>query len=310
MIPLNYHHLYYFWTVARRGSISAAAQELYLSQPTLSGQLKQLERSLKLRLLVRGRSGVTLTPEGRAVFERCARIFAEGEELAAFVKGGPAAPAVLRIGLRPTVTREVMLKVLEFAHALDQTSRVLILSGDADVLVGKLKHQALDLVIANQDFSAGEMELRGRLVSKLPVYFVAHPSVRRRVKRFPADLSKVPLLVRPEETGVRKQVDDYLGRRRIECEIEADSDDSELLRRLAIAGKGVTVLSGLAAAEDLKARRLATLHSHPVGIEEPIWFISRSHPPANEALRRMVEALMSEFTLFGRVPAVRSRLGA
>lgn len=297
MIPLNYHHLYYFWTVGRLGSISAAGHELYLSQSTLSTQLKELEEAFKAKLLVRSRSGVSLTPEGRSVFERCERIFAEGAELVSLVRSGYTAPAVMKVGLRPTVTREVPLRVLRFAHAKDASSRVAVFSGEAEALVDKLKRQALDLIIANRDLSVSSRDLRGRLVAQLPVFFVASRAVRKLVKRFPADLVKTPLLLRPTDTPVRKQVDQFLARRRLVCPIEADSDDVELLRGLAIEGRGVTALSGLELAADLKAGRLTTLHPSPIGLHEPVWFIVRVQPHGNPAVRRLIDGVMEEFSL-------------
>ena len=81
MIPLNYHHMFYFWTAVKRGSITQASRDLYLTQPALSQQLKQLERSLKRELFTRGRGGIVLTKPGRIVFEHCERIFTEGEAL-------------------------------------------------------------------------------------------------------------------------------------------------------------------------------------------------------------------------------------
>ena len=80
-LDLNYHHLYYFWVCVRAGSLTAASRELHLSQSALSLQLKSLERALGRRLLDRSRSGVLPTADGRLVFERCERIFPEGESL-------------------------------------------------------------------------------------------------------------------------------------------------------------------------------------------------------------------------------------
>jgi LysR family transcriptional activator of nhaA len=310
MIPLNYHHLYYFWTVARSGSIAAATQRLYLSQPTLSGQLKQLEAALKTKLLERSRRGVKLTFEGRAVFERCERIFSEGEELANLVQNGFSAPAVMRLGVEHTVSRDVVLRALEFARKAEKTCRVTILSGEAEALAAKLAQQSLDLVIANQDISpARGGGIRSRLVSRLPVYFVASRSVKRLIRRFPADLTTTALLLRPGDNPVRKQVDQYLARKQVRCPIEADSDDVELLRRLAIEGRGVAALSALAVAPDLKSGRLVLLNSSPVGIEEQIWFASEIRTRANPAVRKALEALMERFMLFGAAPSVRSLLG-
>lgn len=310
MIPINYHHLYYFWSVARSGSIAAATQRLYLSQPTLSGQLKELERSCKAKLLVRSRRGVSLTFEGREVFERCERIFSEGEELAALVHNGFQAPALLRIGVCPTVSREVVLGALAFVRNSEKGCRVALFSGEADDLAAKLAKQSLDLVIADHDYAAGSgHEFRSREISRLPVYFVASRAVKRLVRRFPDDLSRTALLLRPEFNPVRKQVDQFLARKRVKVRIDADSDDVDLLRRLAAEGHGVAALSALSLAPDLKSGRLVLLHSSPIGIEERVWFACGARPRANPTARRAIEALMDRFTLFGKAPKVKSLLG-
>jgi LysR family transcriptional activator of nhaA len=301
MIPLNYHHLYYFWTVARCGSIAAARRKLYLSQPALSGQLKELERACQARLLERSRSGVALTFEGRAVFERCERIFSEGEELAALIKNGFQAPAVLRLGVRPTVLREAVLAAMDFAARCEPSCRAAVLSGDPEALMARLKAQTVDLLMSNRDYapSLGE-DFRSRLVCRLPVCFVANRAVKRLVRRFPVDLAKTALLLRPAYNPVRKQVDLWLARRRVSSPVAADSDDVDLLRRLALEGRGVAVLSAPSVADDLKAGRLARLDRASLRIEEQVWFTCAVRPLANPAVRRALEALMGRFSLPGK----------
>jgi LysR family transcriptional activator of nhaA len=298
MIPLNYHHLYYFWTVARSGSIAAATQRLYLSQPALSSQLKELERSCKARLLERSRRGVTLTFEGRAVFERCERIFSEGDELAALIRNGFQSPVLLRLGVRPTVAREAVLRAMDFATGAAPSCRMAVISGDPDSLVARLKAQSVDLLMSNRDYSSSLGEgFRSRLVSRLPVCFVANRVVKRRVRRFPADLSKTGLLLRPGYNPVRKQVDMFLARQHVSSPVVADSDDVDLLRRLALEGHGVAVLSGLSVAADLKAGRLVLVNRSPVRIEEQVWFTCAARPLVNPTVRGALDTLMDRFTL-------------
>ncbi len=78
---LNYHHLLYFWTVARTGSIVAASRELYLSQPAISTQIKNLEGVLGTPLFVRNGRGLELTESGRKAFAYADQIFRLGAEL-------------------------------------------------------------------------------------------------------------------------------------------------------------------------------------------------------------------------------------
>src|SRR5579883_2603148 len=106
MIPLNYHHLYYFWIVAKSGSITKASKRLYLAQPTLSLQIRQLEKSLGHKLFHRTREGITLTPEGRIALDYCERIFLEGEALGRRLSAGSRnGPVFLRIGVTKSMTR-------------------------------------------------------------------------------------------------------------------------------------------------------------------------------------------------------------
>lgn len=319
MIPLNYHHLYYFWTVAKCGSIAAAKDKLYLSQPTLSSQLQQLERSCKMKLLERGRKGVELTAEGRSVLGYCERMFSAGEELAAVLEKGPVGPAVLRLGVQTTIPRDAVVRVLDFARkqaAPQDLSRggaarsslreggqggkvrVAILNGELHGLSARLRRHALDLVISSEDFVVQlGRDFRSRLVSSLPVSFVASPAVMKSVRRFPADLSGIPLLLRPPENPVRKQVDQYLAKHRVSATVEAEVDDVDLIRCLAIEGRGIAALSALLTDSDVRGGRLARLNRQELGLREQIWIVGGKHPKSNSSLRGLIGALMESFTI-------------
>ena len=114
MLPINYNHLYYFWVIAKAGSISSATKTLLLTQPTLSMEMGQLDRFVGRKLLVRGRVGVTPTPEGALLFQHCERIFSRTEEIIPLFRGETlAATGVLRLGVATPLSREKVLRVLE-----------------------------------------------------------------------------------------------------------------------------------------------------------------------------------------------------
>ena len=97
---LNYHHLLYFWTVAREGSVTKACQALHLTQPTISAQLKVLEKSVKTPLFERRGRAMTLTEAGKTVYRYADEIFSLGRELEDVVRGRPAGGAIrLVVGL-------------------------------------------------------------------------------------------------------------------------------------------------------------------------------------------------------------------
>jgi LysR family transcriptional activator of nhaA len=78
---LNYNHLYYFWMVVREGGVVRAAEELTVSQPTVSAQLKDLEAALGHRLFDRVGRGLVLTEAGRIAFNYANEMFSLGQEL-------------------------------------------------------------------------------------------------------------------------------------------------------------------------------------------------------------------------------------
>ncbi len=78
---LNYHHLLYFWTVARTGSVTKACQELHLTQPAVSAQIRMLEKAFGEKLFVKRGRNLVLTDVGRLVYRYADEIFLLGREM-------------------------------------------------------------------------------------------------------------------------------------------------------------------------------------------------------------------------------------
>lgn len=299
MIPLNYHQLYYFWTIAKCGSFKAAGERLLLAVPTLSLQMTQLERSLKLRLLERGRAGVSMTPEGRRIYERCERIFSEGEALAGLLRtGAHTLPVSLRLGVQDSVSAGVVLQIIDFVEGLGTETGVAVHGGFREELQDRLARHALDVVVMNFDYSASlGADFASRLVAKIPLSFVGTRQFGRRLKRFPADLARLPLLLRTPENPVRRAVDAYFARHGIVPQIEAEIDNPQLIRQLALQGRGAAVLDSLTVSADLRSGKLARLHGRPTGMEEYVWLLYNSRRRPNLNLDRAVAGLARDFSV-------------
>lgn len=299
MISLNYHHLYYFWTAVKAGSIHGAGKKLLLAQPTLSLQLKELERSLSRKLLDRSRRGVALTPEGRRVFEYCERIFPVGEELASELSRAPKAlQPILHIGIQDTVPRLIALRILDHLERQAPALRIFVFGGSLGELEERLARHTLDVLISDVDVSRPlGQDFIGRLKASVPVVFVAAPNLARGFRKFPRDLSGLPLLMRAPGNPVRKEADRFLSRHGIESPIAAEIEDAHLVRQLALRGRGVALLNRLSVREDLKAGRLVQLNERPIGVYEPVWFSTGKQPKALPALQAAVQALMDDFRI-------------
>jgi LysR family transcriptional activator of nhaA len=293
MNNLNYHHLYYFWTVARVGGISAAARELNLAQPTLSAQLAALERRCGRKLLVRGPWGARLTPEGEVVLLHCRRVFEAGRQLEADIAAGlDEAPRSLRLGAHGAVPRAAVMQVLDAIRAGDPSVRAIVASGTPEGIADRMESRVLDVAVATLDLSLRlGSAFRGRAIGTIPLVFVAAPPVARRACPFPAGLSDVPMLLRGPDNPVTKQVEQYLKGHGVKPRVEAEVDDAELLRALALAGRGAAALELPLARADLAAGRLVRLHAGPSGLRETIWLVSARDEHARPGLEKALNAL-------------------
>src|SRR3954449_5271280 len=127
---INYNHLYYFWMVAREGGVVRASEELMVSQPTVSIQLKQLESSLRHPLFDRVGRKLVLTDSGKIAFNYANEIFSLGQELANALEHQPAGrPLRLAVGVVDVIPKPVARLLLEPAMRLAQPVRLVCCGG-------------------------------------------------------------------------------------------------------------------------------------------------------------------------------------
>ena len=111
---LNYHHLFYFWTVAKAGTVSAAARQLHLARPTVTSQVRELEKSIGQKLLQQQGRGLVLTEFGQQIFDYAEDIFSLGHQLREFVRTGqPGRRQKLRVGIPDVVPKLISFELLK-----------------------------------------------------------------------------------------------------------------------------------------------------------------------------------------------------
>ena len=149
MAALNHHHLLHFWTVVREGGVTRASEKLNVSQPTVSGQLRELQEALGEKLLIRSGRTLVLTDVGRTVYRYADQIFALGRELQQAVKGRVAQPARLAVGVAMVVPKLVAYQILEPALGLPEPIQLDCVHERPERLVAELAVYALDVVLAD-----------------------------------------------------------------------------------------------------------------------------------------------------------------
>ncbi|MFV1994442.1 MAG: LysR family transcriptional regulator [Verrucomicrobiales bacterium] len=239
---LNYHHLYYFWTAAKEGSIGKASQALNLSQPTVSTQIKALEASLEEPLFVRGRGGLSLTDSGRMAFDYAEEIFSLGKEFQENLKGiGSDRPARLRVGISDVLPKLVSHRLLAPALEMEKPVRLICEEAKTEELLAELSIHRLDLVIADAPIG-GAVSINAFnhfLGSSGVTFFGTQDLADRYRKNFPDSISGAPLLVPSEGTLLRRSIDRWLSSRGYVPRIRAEFHDSALLKVFGREGAGL-----------------------------------------------------------------------
>ena len=241
---LNYHHLLYFWTVAREGTIARASQELRLAQPTISGQIRSLEEQLGEKLFLRSGRNLVLTDIGRVVYRYADDIFSTGRELMDTLKDRPTGrPVRLQVGVADEVTKIIAYRLLEPALRLPQPVHIVCRDGAQERLLTDLAVHALDLVIADAPIAPGiKIKAFSHALGESPltVFGTAKLAAPRR-KNFPRSLDGAPFLVPTVGKTLRRTLDQFFDQQGIRPRIVAELDDSALLTTFGQAGAGLFV---------------------------------------------------------------------
>lgn len=254
---LNYHHLHYFWAVAKEGHLTRAAQRLHVSQSALSTQIRQLEEQLGQALFERRGRTLALTEAGRLALGYADAIFASGSELVALLREGRReARQVLRIGAVATLSRNFQENFLAPLIRRDDVELVLQ-SGSLLELLARLRVHTLDLVLSNRRVQgSAEDPWRCRRIARQPVSLVGRPRGRRKAFRFPEDLAEVPVLLPGRENDIRAGFDLLCEQLGIRYRVRAEVDDMALLRLLARDAGAVALLPSVVVQDELRSGAL------------------------------------------------------
>jgi LysR family transcriptional activator of nhaA len=299
MSRLNYHHLRYFWAVAKEGNLTRVAAQLHVSQSALSTQIKRLEDQLGQALFVREGRGLQLTEAGSLALTYAETIFATGNELTALLRddtqgtpGSRRLRQVLRIGGVATLSRNFQENFIKPLLLQPDVSLVLQ-SGTLNELLIRLSIHNLDLVLSNQRVrSDADHPWRCRRIARQPVSLVGKKRPRGKAFRFPEDLAEVPLLLPSRDTDIRAGFDLLCEQLGLRCHVQAEVDDMAMLRLLARDSESVALLPTVVVQDELRSGRLLQYCVVPQLNEDFYAITVQRHfePPLLKALLKRTEA--------------------
>lgn len=289
--PLNYHHLRYFWAVARAGTIARASAELHLTQPAISAQLAALQRTLGEALFLRAGRRLVLTDVGRMVYRYADEIFSLGRELEETLAGRPGGRAErLVVGAADAVPKLVVARFLAPLLRGPEPAHLILREDKTDRLLSDLSLHALDVVVTDTPVPpAGRPRAFHHLLGECGITIFGAPSLGRLRAAFPRGLDGAPFLLPTENTAMRQSMEQWFQAARIRPRVVAEIEDSAVLKTFGQAG------AGFFAAPTLIEREVGVQYQvRPVGrsgaVRERFYAVTVerriTHPLAERLLRR------------------------
>lgn len=257
---LNFHHLFYFWRVAKLGHLTRAAKELHTSQSAVSAQIRQLEERLGDHLFSREKRRLILTDTGQLVLAYADNIFGLSQELLGRLEGRSAGVTRLRVGSVATMSRNYQENWIR--PALTDPSVVLTLeSGLLEGLLSRLAQHQLDVVLANETVPANpDRPLHCRFLGSQSISLVG-PASRWKTKRLlvPEDLDGLDIALPGQRHALRAQFDALCGEAGVSPRLRAEVDDMAMLRLIARDSGWLTVLPEVVVQDELRAGLLVVV---------------------------------------------------
>lgn len=257
MRNLNFHHLYYFWVVAKEGNLTRAAKQLHVSQSALSSQIRQLQDQLGHELFSREGRSLRLTEVGHVVLEYAESIFNLGSELLALTESGELQSLQrLRIGSVATLSRNFLENFLR--PVLGEAKVKLSIScASLEELLEQLKVHKLDLILSNRAIAADSTsQWRCQQIAQQSVSIVGPAGNQAEGFRFPDDLGEMPLLLPGPSSDIRRQFDLLCGQLGVEVDPYAEVEDMATLRLMARDAGGLAVLPEVVVQDELQSGKL------------------------------------------------------
>ena len=289
---LNYQHLLYFWVVAREGSIARATIVLNLTQPTISTQLRTLEKSLGAKLFERRGRGLALTEIGQMVQRYADEMFRTGRELTeALARGRGAMPTRLVVGISDSLPKLTAFRLLKPALSITPRFRLTCRIDKTERLVAELALHTIDVVLADAP-AAPSLTVRtfNHLLGECGVTIFGTEELAARYKRgFPYSLNNAPFVLQTENTALRRSFDAWCIGQDIHPDITCEVEDVALLQVFGQAGMGLFAAPTVVEAQIRRAYSVRVVGRLP-DVRERFFAISAERRLVHPAVVALSEA--------------------
>jgi len=285
---LNFRHLFYFWRVARNGSLTHAAEEIHTSQSALSTQIRQLESRLEKDLFVRSGRRLELTATGQQVFAYADSIFGLSEQMLGWLDGREEGTTHVRVGSVSTMSRNFQVNWLRPLFS-EPTVNLSVDSGSLQTLVERLLRHQLDVVLANEPLPSDPVRpVSSRFLGSQVISLVGRADRWSGTSlRVPQDLDNVEMAMPSVRHSVRAQFDALCISAGVQPKVRAEIDDMTMLRLVARDSGWITVLPEVVVQDELHSGVLVHV-GQSSQLSEHFYAITLQHSPPVGPLNQLL----------------------
>ncbi|WP_101760058.1 transcriptional activator NhaR [Oceanicoccus sp. KOV_DT_Chl] len=299
MAQMNFHHLHYFFTIAREGSIVKAAEKLHLTPQTLSSQIKTFESYLGVELFDRKGRGLLLNDKGRMVYGYAEDIFSLGYELQQTLQSKNISQQfIFTVGIVDVIPKilayDLLIPILESQESIRLISR----EGDFESLLGELAVGKMDLIISDRGLQPGSaVKAYNHILGKSGLTFYAGRSEAKQLKAgFPASMHEKPFLYPGEGSSQKINLSSWFDRLNIQPRIVAEFDDTALMKFFGQSGCGVFCTPSSIEAHVLRQYKVDVI-GRTEEIHEQFYAISPERKLKHPGVKKVIDAASQLFTI-------------
>ena len=291
MVSLGLYRVFY--TVAKCGSLTRAAEELYISQPAVSQSVKQLENQLGVSLFKRTHSGMELSDNGgKLIFkevERALELFNEAENRIEQTK--QEATGTIRIGASDTIFEYFLADKIVDYHERFPAVKIELMADFTPDTIEKLKANRCDVAFVNLPIEIdSELHLEENCARLNDIFIASNTFAELSGSTISLDkLKKYPLIVMDKNTVARRTLEAFLRSVGVELSPAIEVGSWDLMKRLVARGMGVGVIPRQYALREIQSGELFEVQTDPVLPVRSIGMLLPKNQPVSYALHSFIE---------------------
>ncbi len=286
---INYHHLFYFKTIAEEGSVSKAAEKLRLGQPTLSAQLKQFEDTIGVQLFERQHKKLILTEQGRVALDYAKNIFKMGSEMYEVLHDRlkPLRPT-MHLGALDSIPKQIVLQLVKQALKISPC-QITLSEGKSDELLRELTSHSMDIMVTN--FLPSGVDAKGlypRSITKKNVAIYAAPKFKALRVGFPQSISGQPMILPTFDSKLRQDLEHWAKVNSIDFDVITESQDISVKKLMAINELGLIATATHTVTRQILLGELIEI-GQLKGVHEELFLVTAQRKIKNPIASKLME---------------------